>query len=119
MSPGRGADQKRVRWGVALPDGLRLADPQHADLLAAVRQFLWSMTVDLPRYSVHSRQHSRTARTLLGRCSEPAGGDGGRGSSAADGREGDGMLYFSWGRYAQWTSLRFLPAAIRPPRSTS
>jgi integrase len=51
---GRRADQKRVRWGVALADGARLTDPQHAELLEAARQFLWSMAVDPP----HGRRRS-------------------------------------------------------------
>ncbi|HUY25813.1 MAG TPA: hypothetical protein VMV27_00205 [Candidatus Binataceae bacterium] len=51
---GRRADQKRVRWGVALADGSRLTDPQHADLLEAARRFLWSMAVDPP----HGRRRS-------------------------------------------------------------
>lgn len=45
---GRRADQKRLRWGIALPDGSRLTDPQHADLLEAARCFLWSMGIDPP-----------------------------------------------------------------------
>ena len=45
---GRRADQKRVRWGIALPDGSRLTDPQHAHLLEAARRFLWSMGIDPP-----------------------------------------------------------------------
>ena len=51
---GRRADQKRVRWGVALADGSRLTDPQHADLLDAARCFLWSMAVNPP----HGRRRS-------------------------------------------------------------
>lgn len=45
---GRRADQKRLRWGVALADGSRLTDAQHADLLETARRFLWSMAVDPP-----------------------------------------------------------------------
>jgi hypothetical protein len=37
---GRRADQKRLRWGIALPDGSHLTDPRHADLLEAARRFL-------------------------------------------------------------------------------
>ena len=51
---GRRADQKRLRWGIALPDRSRLTDPQHADLLEAARRFVWSMSVDPP----HGRRRS-------------------------------------------------------------
>ncbi len=44
----RGPAQKRLRWGIALPDGSCLIDPQHADLLEAARRFVWSMAVDPP-----------------------------------------------------------------------
>jgi integrase len=46
---GRRADQKRLRWGVALADGSRLTDPQHADLLEATRRFVWSLAVNPPQ----------------------------------------------------------------------
>ena len=64
---GRRADQKRLRWGVALPDGSRLTDPQHAELLEAARRFVWSMAVDPPdgrRRSCQSTLFTR-ARNLL------------------------------------------------------
>ncbi len=59
---GRRADQKRVRWGVALADGSRLTDPQHADLLDAARCFLWSMAVDPP----HGRSSPSSLFTKAG-----------------------------------------------------
>ncbi len=64
---GRRADQKRLRWGVALPDGSRLTDPQHAELLEAARRFVWSTAVDPPdcrRRSCQSTLFTR-ARNLL------------------------------------------------------
>jgi len=39
---------KRVCWDAFMPDGSRLTDPQHAGLLRAAKQFLWSMAVDPP-----------------------------------------------------------------------
>src|SRR5690349_11536374 len=60
---GRRADQKRVRWGIELPDGSRLTDPQHADLLEASRRFVWSMAVDPPDGRRRSRQSTLFART--------------------------------------------------------
>jgi integrase len=45
---GRRADQKRLHWDVALPDGSRLTDPRHSDLLEAARRFIWSMAMDPP-----------------------------------------------------------------------
>ena len=45
----RRADQKRLSWNVAVGDGSRLTDPQHASLLNAAKQFLWSMATDPPR----------------------------------------------------------------------
>jgi len=64
---GRRADQKRLRWGIALPDGSRLTDPQHAELLETARRFVWSMAVDPPdgrRRSCQSTMFTR-ARNLL------------------------------------------------------
>jgi hypothetical protein len=45
-----------LRWGVALPDGSRLTDPWHADLLEAARRFAWSMAVNPPNGRKHSSQ---------------------------------------------------------------
>jgi integrase len=64
---GRRADQKRLRWGITLPDGLRLTDPQHADLLEAARRFVWSMSVDPPdgrRRSCPSSLFTRAGQLL-------------------------------------------------------
>ncbi len=64
---GRRADQKRLRWGIVLPDGSRLTDPQHADLLGAVRRFVWSMSVDPPdgrRRSCSSSLFTRAGQLL-------------------------------------------------------
>jgi integrase len=38
-----------LNWKVTLADGSRLTDPQHARLLDAAKQFLWSMVCDPPR----------------------------------------------------------------------
>ncbi|MQA00737.1 MAG: hypothetical protein GEU80_15670 [Dehalococcoidia bacterium] len=46
---GRRPDQTRLDWAVLMPDGQRLTDPIHAELLATARCFLWSMAVDPPR----------------------------------------------------------------------
>jgi integrase len=46
---GRAFDQNRLNWNVKLADGSRLTDPQHARLLNAAKQFLWSMVYDPPR----------------------------------------------------------------------
>jgi hypothetical protein len=64
---GRRADQKRLRWGIALPDGSRLTDPWHAELLEAARRFVWSMTVDPPDGRMRSCQSTMftRARNLL------------------------------------------------------
>jgi hypothetical protein len=45
---GRRTDQKRLNWNVSLADGSRLTDPQHARLLNAAKQFLWSTVNDPP-----------------------------------------------------------------------
>jgi integrase len=45
---GRSSYDKRLNWNVALADGSRLTDPQHARLLNAAKQFLWSMANDPP-----------------------------------------------------------------------
>src|SRR5262249_2213368 len=45
---GRSIDQKRLNWIVPLADGSCLTDPQHARLLNAAKQFLWSMVNDPP-----------------------------------------------------------------------
>lgn len=45
---GRRADQKWLRWDAPMADGSRLTDPQHAGLLRAAKQFLWSMRLDPP-----------------------------------------------------------------------
>jgi hypothetical protein len=46
---GRSSCQNRLNWNVRLADGSRLTDPQHARLLDAAKQFLWSMANDPPR----------------------------------------------------------------------
>lgn len=46
---GRHAYQNRFNWGTRLPDGSCLTDPQHAGLLLAAKQYLWSMAVNPPR----------------------------------------------------------------------
>jgi hypothetical protein len=64
---GRRADQKRLRWGIALPDGARLTDPRHAHLLEAARRFVWSMSVDPPdgrRRSCSSSLFTRAGQLL-------------------------------------------------------
>jgi integrase len=45
---GRTPDQERLNWNVSLADESRLTDPQHARLLNAAKQFLWSMVNDPP-----------------------------------------------------------------------
>jgi integrase len=45
---GRSSYENRLNWNVALADGSRLTDPQHARLLKAAKQFLWSMANDPP-----------------------------------------------------------------------
>ena len=45
---GRCSYENRLNWDVMLADGSRLTDPQHARLLNAARQFLWSMANDPP-----------------------------------------------------------------------
>jgi len=46
---GRPASQNRLDWNIGLANGSRLTDPQYAPLLAAAKQFLWSMANDPPR----------------------------------------------------------------------
>ncbi len=62
---GRRADQKRLRWGIALPDGSRLTDPQHAYLLETARRFVWSMSIDPPDGRRRSRPSSLFTRARL------------------------------------------------------
>jgi hypothetical protein len=45
---GRRSHQNCLNWNVKLADGSRLTDPQHARLLNAAKQFLWSMVNDPP-----------------------------------------------------------------------
>lgn len=46
--PGFRNDQKRFVWDVALDDGSRLTEPQHADLLDSAKRFVWSLAADPP-----------------------------------------------------------------------
>lgn len=45
---GRRPDQCRLNWDVALDDGSRLTGPEHALLLEAAKQFLWSLATNPP-----------------------------------------------------------------------
>ncbi|MCT2372144.1 hypothetical protein MNU22_02785 [Pseudomonas aeruginosa] len=38
--------EKRIIWGIALPDGSRLTDEAHRSLLASAKDFIWSLHVD-------------------------------------------------------------------------
>jgi integrase len=38
--------EKRIIWGIALPDGSRLTDLAHRSLLASAKDFIWSLHVD-------------------------------------------------------------------------
>jgi len=46
---GRRPDENRLVWRVQLPDGSYLTAPQHAAMLRAAKQYLWSMAVDPPQ----------------------------------------------------------------------
>ncbi len=39
---------KRLRWDLSLPQGARITGAQHAGLICAAKQFLWSMTLHPP-----------------------------------------------------------------------
>lgn len=45
-SIGQRALSAKVTWGMSLPDGRNLLDPEHALLLAWLRRFVWSLFVD-------------------------------------------------------------------------
>lgn len=62
--PGFRADQKRWRWAIAMADGSRLTDPQHAALLGASKGFLWSLAGDPPQGHVRSAPSTLIARAL-------------------------------------------------------
>lgn len=67
---GRRPDQNRLSWDAKLDDGSRLTDPEHAPLLDAAKQFLWSMATDPPtgrkRASPSSLQsHGRTLIVIM------------------------------------------------------
>ena len=51
---------KEIKWGIGLPDGSRLSDPQHAKLLESVKDFILS----LGREPVEGRNRPK-ANTLL------------------------------------------------------
>ena len=42
---GRRPDENGLAWRVQLPDGSYLTAPQHAAMLRAAKQYLWSMAV--------------------------------------------------------------------------
>ena len=45
---GRPPSQKRLGWDLPLPEAARITDAQHAGLVRAAKQFLWSMAVPSP-----------------------------------------------------------------------
>lgn len=40
------AGEKRIIWGIALPDGTKLTDEKHRCLLSSSKDFIWSLHVD-------------------------------------------------------------------------
>jgi site-specific recombinase XerC len=46
--PGRPRSQNRLDWDLPLPEGARMTGAQHASLLRAAKQYLWSMALDPP-----------------------------------------------------------------------
>ena len=46
--PGRAPSQKRLNWDLPLPEGARITGAQHAGLLRAAKQHLWSMALHPP-----------------------------------------------------------------------
>ena len=69
-TPGRRADQTRVRWSFPTPIGSRIAPAEQAALSRAARQFLWSMATDPPAgrrrlspTSLHTR--AQNLRTII------------------------------------------------------
>lgn len=37
---------KRINWVIAMPDGRYLTDPEHAELLSATKDFIWTLFID-------------------------------------------------------------------------
>ena len=56
--PGRSAADKRLRWDLPLPEGARVTGAQHAGLIHAAKQYLWSMALHPP--TGHKRWSSST-----------------------------------------------------------
>jgi len=46
--PGRSSANKRLRWDLPLPEGARITVAQHAGLIRAAKQYLWSMALHPP-----------------------------------------------------------------------
>lgn len=46
--PGRSSGSKLVRWNLPLPEGAQITSAQHAGLVRAAKQFLWSMALHPP-----------------------------------------------------------------------
>ena len=46
--PGRSPSQKRLNWDLTLPESARITGAQHAGLLRAAKQHLWSMALHPP-----------------------------------------------------------------------
>lgn len=42
----RRPSEKQIDWRIALPDGRRLTDPEHAGLLESTKDFIWSLFAD-------------------------------------------------------------------------
>jgi integrase len=53
-------NSKRINWALMLPDGSRLTDPQHTDLLENTKAFIWSLWAD----PIDGRKRP-TMRTLI------------------------------------------------------
>lgn len=46
LQESRSLSHKSIDWGIRLPDGLLLTDPEHADLLFSAKAFVWSLFAD-------------------------------------------------------------------------
>jgi len=46
---GRRSSQKRILWNLLPPNGARITPAQHAGLIRAAKQYLWSMALHPPR----------------------------------------------------------------------
>src|SRR5271157_3750259 len=47
--PGRPPGHKRLRWDLVLSEGSQITGEQHARLLRAAKQYLWSMALHPPK----------------------------------------------------------------------